>query len=174
MYIKDMSGNFNFAELAESVNCWCEEHQVRPASGQAAEELTERTIRFYRTIGLIDPPLPTCPKTFAEKHKLQLIAIRLLQAKGVKLSRIRSLLYNQSESNLRELARRGADELAGDEWSSAAMVEPERWTAAPVDRDFLLVSRRGEMLPPAVLEQIRAIVQSHRDIHGSSTHHGAL
>src|SRR5437867_3924089 len=70
-----VTNEFSLEELARAVQVWCEEHRAYPANGQAAEEITERTIRYYRTLGLLDPPLGNYAKTFSEKHKLQLIAI---------------------------------------------------------------------------------------------------
>src|SRR5438552_16271731 len=91
---------FSLEELAQAVQAWCEEHRTYPANGQAAEEITERTIRYYRTLGLLDPPLGNYAKTFSEKHILQLIAIRLYQAQGLPLRKIRDELYGMSLEDL--------------------------------------------------------------------------
>ena len=61
-------------ELARAVQDWCERHHVFPANGQAAEQISERNIRYYRTLGLLDPPQGNYITTFTEKHRLQLIA----------------------------------------------------------------------------------------------------
>ena len=76
---------FTVAQLAEAVNDWCDEHKVAPASGQAGQRMTERNVRYYRTLGLIDPPLVGGGMGYGEKHFLQLIAVRLLQAQGLPL-----------------------------------------------------------------------------------------
>src|SRR5215475_3508569 len=89
-------------ELAESVNDWCQKHRVEPASGQAGERMTVRNIRYYRALGLLDPPTANGHHGFGEKHRLQLVAIRLLQAQGLPLQRIQELLFGRT---LRELER---------------------------------------------------------------------
>ena len=66
-------------ELAAAVNGWCAEHGIVPANGQAADELNERNIRFYRTSGLVDAPLSGGGRGYGEKHRLQLIGIRLMR-----------------------------------------------------------------------------------------------
>ena len=43
-------------DLAQTVNAWCDQHGVAPASGQAGQRITERNIRYYRSLGLLDPP----------------------------------------------------------------------------------------------------------------------
>ncbi len=148
-----MSESFSLEELSERINSWCEEHEVVPASGQAGEIVSERNIRYYRTLGLMDAPEGG---VYGEKHLLQLTAVRLLQAQGRPLRQIRELLYGRSVQELREIRRRG---LAEAQRTSAAVrltlpVEDELWRAIPLDEDFLLVSRRGTPLTSAQREAV--------------------
>ena len=151
----DVSKSYSLEELADSVQVWCEEHRVLPANGQSADTITERTIRYYRTIGLLDAPLGGYVKSFTEKHRLQLLAIRLYQALGLPLRKIREELYGKSEEMLRELirkpARRKVQPLDAFEPASAA----EQWTVVPLTEEFLLVSRQGRSLPPGVLLKLK-------------------
>src|SRR4051812_40890862 len=101
--------HLSLTELAADVNGWCAEHRIEPANGQAGDAVTERNIRFYRTMGLVDPPEGGA-RGYGERHLLQLAAIRLLQAQGVPLRRIRDLLYGRSMAELREIRRRGIAE----------------------------------------------------------------
>ena len=56
-------------------------------------DVTPRTIRFYITRGLVDPPLRSGRKAaYGEKHKARIEMIRELQAKGMTLSEIGHLL----------------------------------------------------------------------------------
>jgi DNA-binding transcriptional MerR regulator len=155
--------NLSLAGLAAAVNDWCAEHDVAPANAQAGECVTERNIRFYRTMGLVDAP-EGGSAGYGEKHLLQLVAIRLLQAQGLPLRRIRELLYGRSLAELREIRRRGLQEAR----KSAAEIPfavgstsgaDELWRMIPLDEDFLLVSRRGTPLTPgqraAVLQALR-------------------
>ena len=89
---------------------WCAVHKVFPANGQAAEDITERNIRYYRTLGLLDPPIGNYAKTFSDKHKLQLIAIRLYQAQGLPLRKIRDELYGKSVEDLVVLEKQVTNE----------------------------------------------------------------
>ena len=138
---------FSLTELASEVNAWCAAHKVAPSSEQAGATVTERNIRFYRTLGLLDAPLGGA-KGYGEKHLLQLVAVRVLQAQGVPLRRIRELLYGRSVEELREIRRRGVAESArAPQVLSPALPEAgELWRMIPLDDEFLLVSRRGAAL----------------------------
>src|SRR4029077_19202110 len=110
-HIASMNEMFSAEQLAESINQWCERHGVSPASGQAGERMSVRSIRYYRTLGLLDPPLVGGGQGFGEKHRLQLVAIRLLQAQGLPLTRIQELLFGRTLEDLRRIEQQGLAEV---------------------------------------------------------------
>ncbi len=142
--------------LAEQVNDWCERHGVTPASGQSGERITERNIRYYRTLGLLDAPLLGGGQGFGEKHRLQLIAIRLLQAQGLPLSRIRELLFGRTIEELTRIEKQGLAELKAAPVASFRPSANETWGVTPLDGEFLLISRRGRALSDDMRERILA------------------
>ncbi len=155
-----MAESFSLEELSRQINAWCTEHEIAPASGQTGEVVSERNVRYYRTLGLIDAP---DGGEYGEKHLLQLTAVRLLQAQGLPLRRIRELVYGRSLQELREIRRRGLME-AGRASAAVRVVMPvseELWRAIPLNEDFLLMSRRGTPLTPlqreAVLQALRSV-----------------
>ena len=150
-------------ELAQAVQDWCEQHHVSPANGQAAEQITERNIRYYRTLGLLDPPLGHYTKSFTEKHRLQLIAIRVYQAQGLPLRKIRDELYGKSLEDLialeRQISKRGKQAIS----VSALLQMPlasESWSVVPLTSDFLLVSRLNKPVPRGIVEKINQLLRS--------------
>jgi DNA-binding transcriptional MerR regulator len=154
---------YSLEELAEAVQNWCEEHRVTPANGQAAEEITERNIRYYRTLGLLDPPIGNYAKTFAEKHRLQLIAIRLFQAQGLPLRKIRDELYGKSVEDLTELARQAGKRGTKISLLSVPFAIPndtESWSVVPLTGEFLLISRQNQQLPRGIIEKINQLLRS--------------
>ncbi len=162
-----MATEFTLEELARAVRAWCEQHQVYPANGQAAEEVTGRAIRYYRTLGLLDPPVGNYAKTFTEKHKLQLIAIRLYQAQGLPLRKIRDELYGQSLEDLgtmaKEAGQRGKNALSIS-LPFLPLTASECWLVVPLADEFLLVSRQNRQLPRSVIEKLnQAIVAARRE-----------
>lgn len=158
-----MSDEFTLEELAQAVREWCEVHQVFPANGQAADEITERNIRYYRTIGLLDPPAGNYVKTFSNKHRVQLIAIRIYQAQGLPLRKIRDELYGKSLEDLVALERRVTKK--GNKVIPFAVPlqlpnTSESWSVIPLTEEFLLISRRNRALPRSLIEKINQILQS--------------
>ena len=145
----------SIASLADRANAWCQEHRIVPISRQAGEVVSERNIRFYRTTGLVDAPENG---GYGEKHFLQLVAIRILQAQGLPLRRIRELLFGRSPAELREVQKRGVAESRS--LASARTPMPagdELWRMIPLDDDFLIVSRRGTTISP---EQRAAVMRA--------------
>jgi DNA-binding transcriptional MerR regulator len=159
-YLTFVTYEYSLEELAEAVRSWCDKHNVVPANGQAADEITERTIRYYRTLGLLDPPSGAYIKKFNDKHRLQLIAIRLYQAQGLPLRKIRDELYGRSLADLAALEKQGVRKAETPIGSFTAPVNQENWAVIPVTGDFLLVSRHNRPLPRAVVEKIAAILSA--------------
>jgi len=158
-----MSNELTLEELATAVQRWCEEHGVFPVNGQAAEEITERNIRYYRTLGLLDPPIGNYHKTFNEKHKLQLIAIRLYQAQGLPLRKIRDELYGKSLEDLgaleRQVVKKGKHSVQiAVPWQLP--IASENWAVVPLIGEFLLISRQNKQVPRSVLEKINQLLTS--------------
>ena len=154
----DMTSSVSIDELAHQVNEWCEQHGVSPANGQAGEQMTPRNIRYYRTLGLLDPPLAGGGQGFGEKHRLQLVAIKLLQAQGLPLRRIQELLFGRSVEELRETEKRGLDELENNFGGTFRPVASEAWLVTPIDEDFMLVSRRGKKISAALRERLASLL----------------
>jgi DNA-binding transcriptional MerR regulator len=149
-------------ELADQINDWCEQHDVQPASGQAGERLTERNIRYYRTLGLVDAP--SVGNGYTEKHRLQLIAVRLLQAQGLPLSRIRELLFARSMQELQRIEKQGLAELQrAPVVSFRPPAREENWCVTPLDEEFLLVSRRGRQVPQDICNELRSVLHPKQD-----------
>lgn len=157
--------SYSIPDLANAVNDWCREHGIAPANGQAAEDLSERSLRYYRTIGLLDAPDAGGGRGYGEKHLLQLIAVRLLQARGLPLRRIRELLQSRTLEELRRIQREGLAEwveAAHSPWPVPRM--DESWRMIPIGPDHLLLSRKNEPLSPESLAAIRRILDGNLNL----------
>jgi DNA-binding transcriptional MerR regulator len=147
----------NLQVLAVSVNEWCEEREILPASGQAAESLSERNIRYYRTLGLLDGPL--AGGGYGRRHFLQLASIRVLQARGLPLKRIQELLYGRDDEGLEELLERAASEAVPAPPAFPAFSN-ETWNVSALGGPFALLSRGGARPTPAQLAAISEILNN--------------
>lgn len=146
----------NLPKLAQAVNDWCSERGFTPASGQAAENLSERSLRYYRTLGLLDGP-KAGDGGYVERHFLQLASIRALQSRGMPLRRIQELLYGRTDANLRELLTR-----ARQEHRPVATLPPfsaESWNVIPLEGSFALIGRDGARPTAAQVAAINRILQ---------------
>ena len=151
--------SYSVEQLVAEVNTWCEAHHLAPASGQSAEQLSLRTLRYYRTMGLLNGPNSGAKKAYGEIHRLQLIAIRVLQAQGQPLRRIQTLLYGRSEADLREVLKRGAASLPPQP-SFPALQGAEDWRVLPLDPSVWLILRDGRKLTPDQVTRIQAILDT--------------
>jgi DNA-binding transcriptional MerR regulator len=145
-------------ELAEDVSQWCDRHGILPANGQAAPRITERNVRYYRTLGLVDPPLAGGGHGYGEKHRLQLVALRLLQAQGLPLNRIRDLLFGRTVAELQRIEKEGVAELAGASMPAFCPAPRESWSVTSLGEEFLLVSRRGRSVPPELRQELLCLL----------------
>ena len=152
--------DYSLSELAAAVNQWCAEARLEPANGQVGEAITERNIRFYRTTGLIDAPTSGGGRGYGERHLLQLTAIRILQAQGLPLRRIRELLFGRSLTELREIRTRGRAEARTAHAASPAFVPGEAWQLVPVTPDLAVLHRPGLRLTAEKMRQIRWLLES--------------
>ena len=117
-----------------------------------------RTLRYYRTMGVLDAPTEGGGSGYVERHFLQSCCVRILQAEGLPLTRIQSLLFGRSDGELREIMS-GGTAAAAPPAPPAVSYQPETWQTWPLSPDFLLVARRpGFKLTSSQLEAIQNIL----------------
>ena len=80
-----------------------------------------RTVRYYTTLGLLDRPrIEGRQARYGERHVLQLLAIKALQATDLPLGEIQRRLYARSDSELKALI----ESLAAEASTQAAAAPP--------------------------------------------------
>lgn len=150
--------DYSLAELAVAVNRWCDHAGLQPANGQVGLALSERNIRFYRTAGLVDGPSSGGGRGYGEKHLLQLTGIRILQAQGLPLRRIRELLFGRSLRELREIRERGRIEAQSRTQPRHRLVPGESWQLTPITHDVALLAGPGRQISDEQLQRIREVL----------------
>lgn len=80
--------------------------QAQPVSGRVKEVPSERIIRWYTTIGLVDPPLTRRGRIaqYGRRHLLQLVAIKRMQARGQSIAEIQTALTGATDARLSQVA----------------------------------------------------------------------
>jgi DNA-binding transcriptional MerR regulator len=104
------------SELAKAVETLLRALGAKQERGTVSEIPDERTIRFYQSEGLIDPPISKAgsASVFTFKHLLQLVAIKLLQAQDVPIKKLRFVIAGKSEPELEYLIESSRQSLTND------------------------------------------------------------
>ena len=93
-------------ELVDSVNQWCSEQQVFPASLGSKALVDVPWVRYCCKYSLLDRPGSPANgrrRGFSQKHACQLRTIRLLQARSLCLADINTILHGRTLPQLREI-----------------------------------------------------------------------
>lgn len=111
-----MDGSWTIAELAElaagalAAGALAADdepgHGVTRANGRVRDVPNERLIRWYVTVGLVDPPLSRRGRIarYGPRHLLQLVAIKRRQAQGRSLAEIQAELAGATNASLAAVA----------------------------------------------------------------------
>lgn len=93
---------FTVEELAGLAQRWLAEHGLDAHYYRRVQDApSERTIRYYRTLGLLDEPIKRGrDRRYTRRHMLQIVAIKALQTRGLSHDRIQSELYAKSDAEL--------------------------------------------------------------------------
>ncbi|MFI6295457.1 MerR family transcriptional regulator [Nonomuraea sp. NPDC050790] len=122
-----MSETWTIGELAERAA-----DALRPglqrANGRIREVPGERLIRWYTTIGLVDPPLTRRGRIaqYGRRHLLQVVAVKRLQAAGHSIAEIQTRLTGATDATLEAAAL-----LELPDAPRAEGARPRFWTTRP-------------------------------------------
>ncbi|MFD0538287.1 MerR family transcriptional regulator [Actinomadura luteofluorescens] len=97
---------WTIAELADRAGAALAADGSAQVSGRVRDLPNERLIRWYTTIGLIDPPLGRRGRTalYGPRHLLQLVAVKRRQASGRSISEIQIELAAATDADLARIA----------------------------------------------------------------------
>ena len=94
------------AEIATPAGGGAPSGRVR-ANGRVRDVPNERLVRWYVTVGLVDPPLSRRGRVarYGRRHLLQLVAVKRRQAEGRSLAEIQAELAGATDETLAAVAR---------------------------------------------------------------------
>jgi len=113
-------------------------------NGRVRDVPNERLIRWYVTVGLVDPPLSRRGRVarYGRRHLLQLVAVKRRQAEGRSLAEIQAELAGATEETLAAVA------CVPDARPAAESVAPEApnrfWARPPGQRVLAAAEQPGE------------------------------
>ncbi|GAA2607488.1 MerR family transcriptional regulator [Actinomadura fulvescens] len=101
-----MESTWTITELADRAVVALAADGSPRANGRVRDLPNERLIRWYTTIGLVDPPLGRRGRTalYGPRHLLQLVAIKRRQAAGRSIAEIQAELTGLPDATLQEIA----------------------------------------------------------------------
>jgi len=94
---------YTIAELADASAAALDALGIAARNGQVRDRPDVRTIRYYGTLGLVDRPAEMTGRTalYGDRHLLQVLAVKGLQARGATLADVQRTLVGASEPELR-------------------------------------------------------------------------
>ncbi|WP_245667948.1 MerR family transcriptional regulator [Actinomadura macra] len=106
-----MDGTWTISELADRAAAALAASESAQVSGRVRDMPNERLIRWYTTIGLVDPPLGRRGRTalYGSRHLLQLVAVKRRQAMGRTIAEIQLELAAATDARLEQIAALPAD-----------------------------------------------------------------
>ncbi|GAA4132123.1 MerR family transcriptional regulator [Actinomadura keratinilytica] len=127
-----MAGTWTISELAERAVAALSAGDPLQVSGRVRDLPNERLIRWYTTIGLVDPPLGRRGRTalYGPRHLLQIVAVKRRQAAGRTIAEIQLELAGATDDTLREIAQL-PDAPTGSETAEAAHPRSRFWATRP-------------------------------------------
>ena len=99
----DSEGRYTITELADAGAAALDALGIAARNGQVRDRPDVRTIRYYGTLGLIDPPAEMTGRTarYGGRHLLQVLAVKAVQARGDSLADAQRTLVGASDEELR-------------------------------------------------------------------------
>ncbi|MFC0038271.1 MerR family transcriptional regulator [Actinomadura rayongensis] len=147
-----MDETWTIRELAEHAAAKLAASASAQVNGRVRDLPNERLVRWYTTIGLLDPPLGRRGRValYGRRHLLQLLAVKRRQAQGRTIAEIQLELTGATDATLERVAGEAAD--AEPETASS---ERERFWAARPDISFNVPARLDTS--PALVRGVRLV-----------------
>ncbi len=122
--------------------------------GRVQEVPDPRTVRYYQTIGVVERPLRYEGRSarYGRRHLLQVVAVKVLQAKGFSLAQIQAALLGASDAALEKAL---GEEAVGKPAPAAVPAVPKASTRITAE----LAPGVFVMVDPSVVADPQALLQ---------------
>jgi DNA-binding transcriptional MerR regulator len=126
---------YTITELADASAAALDALGIAARNGQVRDRPDVRTIRYYAALGLVDRPAEMNGRTafYGDRHLLQVLAVKALQARGATLADVQRTLVGASEPELRAAVGPGLPGVLAAVTGQPPPARPDRpfWRAAP-------------------------------------------
>jgi DNA-binding transcriptional MerR regulator len=168
---------FTLDELTAEVAAQLSQADFAQGNGQVSPVPDRRTLRYYTTIGLLDRPFAMRGRqaVYGDRHILQAVAVKRLQAAGLALADIQRQLAGLPDEQLIALTRTETSPRRTERfWAAAPLANPAAsmsvtprqeatptpddvrpLIAVPLDPDVTLLLPGHRPLPPGEVAAIR-------------------
>jgi DNA-binding transcriptional MerR regulator len=134
---------YTIAELADASAAALDVLGIAARNGQVRARPDTRTIRYYGMLGLVDRPAAMNGRTaiYGDRHLLQVLAVKSLQARGASLADVQRTLVGASEPEMRAVIGPGLPAALGAVTGQPPS-RPDRafWRTPPAAASAMLVS----------------------------------
>jgi succinyl-CoA:acetate CoA-transferase len=140
--------DLSIEELVELAGRWTPAVAAGQSRHKVTEVPTERTLRYYVTMGLIDRPLgyEGTRARYGFRHLLQVLSIKALQARYFPLRKVRSMITGRPDAELEGVLLR----MEGDLREGATPEEKEQIEAAAEAAVHIVVGEKKRFGKPLV------------------------
>lgn len=116
-------------ELVQRVSAALAAEYSGAPNGRVRDVPDRRAVRWYATTGLVDRPSAMRGRTalYGQRHLLQLVAVKRLQAAGRTLAEIQAELAGATDATLAGIARVPGDLLESEDSQPQQAVRPRFW-----------------------------------------------
>ena len=120
-------GRYTITELADASAAALDALGIAARNGQVRDRPDVRTIRYYGTLGLIDPPAEMTGRTarYDGRHLLQVLAVKTAQARGDSLADAQRTLVGAADVVMMRAIGRGVPAALAAVPSPALAASPE-------------------------------------------------
>jgi DNA-binding transcriptional MerR regulator len=126
---------YTITELAGASAAALDALGIAARNGRVRDRPDARTIRYYAALGLVDRPAEMNGRTaiYGDRHLLQVLAVKTLQARGATLADVQRTLVGASEPELRAAVGPGLPGVLAAVTRQPPAARPDRsfWRAAP-------------------------------------------
>ncbi len=162
---------YTIAELADASAAALDALGIAARNGQVRDRPDARTIRYYSALGLVDRPADMTGRTalYGDRHLLQVLAVKALQARGASLADVQRTLVGASEPELRTAV--GPDlpvALAAAAGSAPRRPDHAFWRTPPVTAPVRAAAAPLSAGPPSAPESVLSEpAPAHRRAHAA-------